>query len=84
MERPTIDNTQAVFQAGDTISTYLSQAVEMIDRRFGKGYAAEHPALVAECIHSQALDYNSTALTAALYQLADGIQAREPFFAEAD
>jgi hypothetical protein len=76
MNRPTIENTTAVFQAGDTIGTYLSQAIIEIDRRLGKGYAKKHPSLIAECIRSQTMDFNSTAMVAVLYEIGDSLEAR--------
>jgi hypothetical protein len=76
MERPTISNTNAVFQAGSTIGTYLSQAIEEIDKRLGDGYATKHPELIAECVRSQTMDFNNTSITAALYQIADAIMDR--------
>jgi hypothetical protein len=68
MNKPTIDNTAAVHQAGATIGTYLAQAINEIDNRLGDGYAAQHPVLLAECVRSQTLDYQTTAFTAAMYE----------------
>ena len=76
MDRPTIENTNAVFQAGTTIGTYLSQAIAEIDNRLGDGYAEKHPALLAECVRSQTMDFNSTALIAVLYEIRDALEAR--------
>lgn len=73
MERPTITNTNAVFQAGDTMATYLSCAIREIDERLGEGYASKHPELIAACIAAQASDFNNCALVAAIYQLADAM-----------
>jgi hypothetical protein len=47
MDRPTIENTNAV-QAGTTIGTYLGVSIAEIDKRLGEGYAEKHPALVSE------------------------------------
>jgi hypothetical protein len=76
MERPTINNTNAVFQAGTTIGTYLSQAITEIDKQLGEGYAEKHPELVAECVRSQTMDFNSTALGAVLYEIRDVLETR--------
>jgi hypothetical protein len=73
MEKPTISNTGAVFQAGATIGTYLSQAIEEIDKRLGHGYAERHPELIAECVRSQTLDFNGVSLSAALHELREGL-----------
>jgi len=76
MERPTLSATNAVFQAGMTVETYLNQAVDMIDKRFGEDYAVRHPAFVAECIRAQTMDFNSVALVAALYEIRDALEAK--------
>jgi len=76
MERPTIGNTEAVFQAGSTVKMYLTQATTFIDELFCPGYAEAHPELLAECIRSQTLDFNSTALCAALFEIKDSLEER--------
>jgi hypothetical protein len=73
MNKPEIDSTSTLFQAGSTASLYLAQAIEMIDQKFGDGYTAEHPDLVAECIRSQTLDFNNTALIAVLYEIKEAL-----------
>ncbi len=75
MERPTIGSSAAVFQAGMTIGQYLSQAITEIDKQLGPGYAERNPKLIAECVRSQTLDFNSVALTAALYAISDALEA---------
>ena len=74
MERPTLSCDEALRQAGDTAHTYLHRAVRMLDDCFGLGYAERHPQLVAECIRSQTLDFNATAIHAALYALGDTLE----------
>lgn len=76
MNKPTINDTDAVFQAGATIGTYLSQAITEIDKQLGEGYAEKHPELIAECVRSQTMDFNSTALTAVLYEIRDVLETR--------
>ena len=73
MEKPTISDTNAVFQAGDTMDTYLARAIVAIDKRLGDGYAKQHPELISSCIMSQAFDYINTSITAALYELSEKI-----------
>lgn len=73
MEKPTISDTNAVFQAGDTMDTYLARAIVDIDKRLGSGYANRHPDLISACIMSQTFDYNNTSITAALYELSEKI-----------
>ena len=53
-------------QAPMTAQTYLGQAIEMIDQKFGKGYAKTHPALVGAFIETCALDYLAGHLADAL------------------
>ena len=71
MEKPTISDTNAVFQAGDTMDTYLARAIVAIDKRLGDGYAKQHPELISSCIMSQAFDYINTSITASLYELSE-------------
>jgi len=71
MEKPTISDTNAVFQAGDTMDTYLARAIVDIDKRLGNGYAKRHPELISSCIMSQTFDYNNTSITASLYELSE-------------
>jgi outer membrane murein-binding lipoprotein Lpp len=85
MRRPTIDNESALIQAGDTVRLYLEVAVKMVDDQFGPGFAGKNPAIVAECVRSQAVDYNTTALTAAIYALGDKVcQAAAAIYALGD
>lgn len=43
-------------QAAKTASGWMSDAVEEIDKLFGKGYAKQHPELVAAFMQSAAID----------------------------
>lgn len=82
MERPTIDSTGAMRQAAMTMDSYLSAAIQCIDAKFGEGYAEDHPDLVAAMVKAQVDDYNSTAFTAVLYEIADAIGGRDSIFSE--
>ena len=73
MERPTLNADNAVSQAGWTIGRYLNQAIDEIDRCFGEGFAKKHPALVAECVRSQTMDFNTTSLVSAIWAISDAI-----------
>lgn len=68
MERPTIDATSAVLQAGTTVSCYLQSAVEMLDRQFGECYAEANPALVAALVQAQTADFNACVMACALWR----------------
>lgn len=64
-------------QAHSTADVYLSEAIESIDKRLGKGYAAKHPELVAAFMQTAARDLH-TAIVAkeisnALYHVAGAI-----------
>ena len=76
MDRPTIGNQEAMFQAGSTVDVYLGAAVKMLDGQFGEGYAKANPQLVAALVSSQANDYNSVSLVKALYAIADAVEGQ--------
>jgi len=46
-------------QATDTADEYLAQAIKSIDKRFGKGYAQQHPELVAAFMKVAAQDFQT-------------------------
>jgi hypothetical protein len=46
-------------QAPMTVSLYLSEAIEAIDGKFGDGYAAKNPQLVAAFIAACAQDFHT-------------------------
>jgi hypothetical protein len=75
MKKPEIDATSAVYQAGSTVGVYLTQAIRKIDENLGAGYAKRHPELIAECVRSQTMDLNSVALVAAMYEIAEALEA---------
>ena len=68
-----------MFQAGSTIGQYLCQAIRSIDDRLGEGYAEDHPELIVECIRSQTMDFNMTALSAVLYEISDALKNLRPY-----
>ncbi|MGF2653769.1 hypothetical protein ACQUWL_14655 [Serratia marcescens] len=43
-------------QAADTAGSWMWRAVEEIDRQFGKGYAKNHPELVAGFMQTAGID----------------------------
>jgi len=74
MNKPTINEEEAMRQAGMTFETYLSQAIEAIDSRFGRGHARGSHVLLAAAIRMQADDFNNTSILAALYEIAESIE----------
>lgn len=61
----------ALRQAGMTVDQYMTQAINIIDGRFGDGYARGHSELVGQLVQAQATDFDSTVMIAALYEIAD-------------
>jgi hypothetical protein len=49
-------------QAPMTVALYLSEAIEAIDRKFGDGYAAKNPQLVAAFITACAQDFHTAVM----------------------
>jgi hypothetical protein len=73
MHKPRCSYETAMRQAGWTVGTYLSQAVQEIDERFGKGFAVKHPELLAACVQAQTLDFNNTCQMRALWEIAERV-----------
>jgi acyl-CoA reductase-like NAD-dependent aldehyde dehydrogenase len=71
MKKPTLSEESAVEQAGITVNKYLDNAVWYIDRKFGEGYALEHPDLVASLVEAQGHDFATTMRTVTQYELAE-------------
>jgi hypothetical protein len=51
-----------MLQAPDTMEHYFLEAIAIIDKQFGEGYARENPVLVAAFIQGCATDLNSMVL----------------------
>lgn len=73
MNKPTIENTEAVFQAGTTIETYYNKALNLLDISTPE-QAKEYQVLLAELVRSQTLDFNCTLTASALYNLVDALK----------
>ena len=65
-----IDPDDPVHQAPKTITFYLAEAVDVIDRKFCPGYAAQHPELVGAFIQAAAMDHVARRIADALEALA--------------
>jgi hypothetical protein len=76
MDKPTISNTDAMFQAGTTAAVYLEKAIKSIDFHLGDGYAAKHPELIAAMVSAQVQDFNNCSLTAAIWEVAQALDRR--------
>jgi hypothetical protein len=57
-------------QAGGTADKYLADAKRCIDVRFGDGYAAKHPELVAAFIGAASADFNTSVVMKVFEPLA--------------
>lgn len=61
-------------QAIDTAETYFNKAVRIIDETFGeKGYAKEHPELIAGFMRTAAADFNTCMTRQALDQISNNL-----------
>jgi len=73
MEKPTCSEKTALLQAKFTTQDYLNNAIEMLDGKFGGGYAAGHSELIGQLVIAQAMDFNNTSITSAIHTLAEHI-----------
>lgn len=62
-------------QAPSTVKLYLVEAIEIIDSKLGKGYAKQHPELVAAFITSCSIDYGTTIIHASIESVATSLDA---------
>jgi hypothetical protein len=65
-----MDPDDPVRQAPKTVAFYLAEAIDVIDRKFCPGYAAQHPELVGACIQAAATDHVARRIADALEALA--------------
>jgi hypothetical protein len=56
-----MDPDDPVRQAPNTVAFYLAEAIDVIDRKFCPGYAAQHPELVGAFVQATAMDHVSVA-----------------------
>jgi ABC-type taurine transport system substrate-binding protein len=71
----TADYGTLVGQASKTVSDYLWDAKDSIDKVFGKGYAEKHPELVAAFIKASADDFNTAVLAVAIQEASDKVES---------
>jgi hypothetical protein len=65
------DATYAMRQAAMTADAYLGDALGAIDTYLGKGYARQHPELIAAFMRTAAQDFHTTMMKTALQDLRD-------------
>jgi len=58
-------------QASSTVEGYFFQAIQIIDRQFGDGYAAKNPELVGSLVSSMAADFQTAGFAVAVGEIAD-------------
>jgi hypothetical protein len=52
-----MDAMDTMRQAGSTADAYLKDGIECIDARLGKGFAKDHPELLAAFMRTAAMDF---------------------------
>ena len=63
-------------QAGMTADVYLRDAIENIEKRLGKGFAAKNPELIAAMIKASSADYAVSAITAVIQDAVEEVMER--------
>jgi hypothetical protein len=73
----TIDagNPTLLRQAPMTANEYLMSAIDHIDQKLGKGYAKQHPELIAAFMQSSAMDLGTAVIARAIESVASAINA---------
>ena len=79
MNKPTCSEETALRQAGMTIRGYMREEIEMIEDQLGKGYAKNNPGLIGDLVKAQTMDFNCTANSAALYEIAQAVEGNSNF-----
>lgn len=74
MQEIEADWTTLVLQSPETVNDYLIQAVSSIDNKFGDGYAANNPVLVAAFLQSCSADFRSAAIGIAAQKIRDAMR----------
>jgi hypothetical protein len=62
-------------QASMTIHDYLIHGVRCIDDKFGEGYAARHPELLAAFIQAAAQDFHSSTMAKIAGEVSEQLSA---------
>jgi hypothetical protein len=64
---------QLMIQGGWTAKSWMMQAVEAIDEKFGKGYAKNNPALIGSFMDAAAIDMQSAMMVIAAEKIRTGL-----------
>jgi hypothetical protein len=67
-------NSTLMRQAQMTAHTYMAQAIRDIDEILGKGYAKNHPDLIAAYMQTSALDLGASVVARAIQQVGDRLE----------
>lgn len=62
-------------QTKPTISRYLNDGVEVIDKKFGDDYAKEHPELLAAYLQAAGNDFNAAILARELINIRESLDS---------
>jgi hypothetical protein len=68
-------NSTLLRQAPITANEYLLSAVDHIDQKLGKGYAAKHPELIGAFMQASAIDSGTAVIARAIESLESGLSA---------
>jgi len=69
------NNQTLLRQAPMTADEYLHSAIDHIDDRLGKGYAKQHPELVAAFMQTSAIDLGTAVIARAIESITSAINA---------
>jgi hypothetical protein len=77
----TADSHKLMEDGANAATYYMGSAVENIERKFGKGYAKEHPELVGAYINAASRDTLGAEIAKSILELRDSMdEFRETFW----
>jgi uncharacterized protein YukE len=74
MRRVSADSDTLLYQAMTTTARYLKSAIMEIDDELGKGYAKQHPELIAAYMRTAAVDFQAGVIAGALEDISESIE----------
>lgn len=51
------------------------KAIDVIDKKFGNGYAKSHPELISSFMQSSAIEYSGTSITSSIQSLREDFES---------
>lgn len=73
MDRVLVTAQGLTEQAPMTVEKYMHDCIDMLDKRFGKGYAEKNPELLGALVQSCVSDFESGCLLSGLQEIAENI-----------